>query len=66
MNTGRHKKGRPAGAMTTRRRQVLDALADAAEGGERVTWARIARRCGLYDYRAARRIARDLEAMGRL
>jgi hypothetical protein len=47
--------------MTHRRRQVLEHL---CERDTPPTWAEIARRCGLYDYRAAKRIARDLKKMG--
>ena len=50
--------------MTTRRRQVFDHLAKLASNGERVTMAELARRCGLYDYRDARRIVKDLRQMG--
>lgn len=57
-------RGRPSGQMTHRRRQVLEAFADAAANGERVSWASLARRCGLYDYRDARRIAGELQRMG--
>lgn len=54
---------RPANCMTHRRRQVLEEIMDAAAHGEQITLARLARRCGLYDYRHARRIKRDLERM---
>jgi hypothetical protein len=47
--------------MTHRRQQVLEHL---RQRGKPPTWAEIARRCGLYDYREARRIARDLKNMG--
>jgi len=57
-------RGRPAGRMTHRRQQVLAELIDAAAQGERVGWARLARRCGLYSFRDAQRIARDLKNMG--
>jgi len=60
----RKARGRPSGQMTHRRRQVLEAFADAAAHGERISWAALARRCGLYDYREARRIACDLRALG--
>jgi hypothetical protein len=59
------QRGRPAGQMTHRRRQVLEALTQAACEGERITMATLARRCGLCDYREAARIARDLRKMGR-
>lgn len=57
-------RGRPRLTMTHRRRQVLDELTELALNGSRVTTAELARRCGLYDYRDARRIIRDLKIMG--
>jgi hypothetical protein len=51
---------RKAGTMTTRRKQVLAELQTAAEQGQRISLARLARRCGLYDYRDARRIVGDI------
>lgn len=57
-------RGRPAGQMTTRRRQVLEQMTEAALSGERLTLARLARRCALYDYREARRIVADLRKLG--
>ena len=59
-------RGRPKLVMTRRRQQVLAHLADRVADGERVTLASVARRCGLYDYRHARRIVNDLRAMGAL
>lgn len=59
-------RGRPSGQMTHRRRQVLEEYIDAAQCGERISLAQIARRCGLYDYREARRIVSDLKGMGEL
>lgn len=53
-------RGRPAGQMTHRRRQVLAEYQAMAARGERVRLAELARRCGLYDYRDARRILNDL------
>lgn len=50
--------------MTHRRRQVLAELTEAMANGERITLARIARRCGLYDYREARRVVSDLKRLG--
>lgn len=50
--------------MTRRRKQILYALEDCANNGQRVRLAELARRCGLYDYRDARRIIRDLRVMG--
>lgn len=58
------KRGRPAGTMTHRRRQVLAEITVAAEEGNVPTLARLARRCGLYDYREARRIVADLRKLG--
>jgi hypothetical protein len=58
------RTGRPSGQMTQRRRQVLEAYADAAADGQRISWAALARRCGLYDYRDAKRIASELQRMG--
>jgi hypothetical protein len=43
---------------------VLAEIADAVANGERVTLASLARRCGLYDYREARRVMADLRKMG--
>lgn len=59
-------RGRPPGQMTHRRRQILAEYARAANRGESPTLAQLARRCGLYDYREARRIMKDLERMGAL
>lgn len=57
-------RGRPPGQMTHRRRQILAEYADAARRGEPLSLAQIARRCGLYDYREARRIVSDLKRLG--
>lgn len=54
---------RPANLMTHCRRKVLEEITEAAAHGEHISLARLARRCGLYDYRHARRIKRDLERM---
>lgn len=59
-------RGRPSGTMTHRRQQVLESYADAAANGERISWAELARRCGLHGYSDARRIIRDLERIGKL
>lgn len=56
-------RGRPAGLMTHRRQQVLQQITTLAENGERVSLARLARSCGLYDYREARRIVHDLNKL---
>lgn len=58
------QRGRPALTMTHRRRQVLEHYAGKAEDGQRISLSELARRCGLYDYRDARRIIRDLERIG--
>lgn len=55
---------RPAGAMTRRRQQVLAHHQEAAMRGERISLARLARTCGLYDYRDAKRILNDLRKIG--
>ena len=55
-------KGRPRNAMTQRRQQVLAVI---VASDTVPSWSEIARRCGLHDYRSARRIAHDLERMGR-
>lgn len=60
----RLRKGRKPGVMTARRKQVLEAMTEAAASGERIGVMRLARKCGLYDYRDARRIVRDLRRMG--
>ena len=57
-------RGRPAHEMTHRRKQVLLALADEAAHGKAIRWVIVARRCGLYSFRDAQRIARDLKNMG--
>lgn len=57
-------RGRPSGQMTHRRRQVLEEYIGAARAGEPISLARLARRCGLYDYREARRIVSDLRKIG--
>ena len=56
-------KGRKPGQMTHHRQKVLEEIAEAAKRGESITLARLARQCGLYDYREARRIKKDLERM---
>jgi predicted transcriptional regulator len=47
--------------MTHRRRQVLAEIIRAAENGERMNLSAIARRCGFYDYRNARKVVDDLK-----
>ena len=58
------RRGRPPLAMTPRRCQMIDELNRLIDDGERVTMAELAKRCGLYDYRDARRIIRDLRKIG--
>jgi DNA-binding IclR family transcriptional regulator len=43
---------------------MFEQLADCAANGERVSLAELARRCGLYDYRHARRLVKSLKEMG--
>ena len=62
----KNNRGRKPLQMTHRRKQVLQEIADGMANGEVVTFASIARRCGLYDYRHARRIMNDLRAMGKV
>jgi predicted transcriptional regulator len=57
-------RGRPKLTMTRRRRQILLELADLTASGQKVRLAELARRCGLCDYREARRILKDLKRMG--
>lgn len=59
-------RGRPAWRMTHRRQQVMTEIAAAALLGEQISLAHLARACGLYDYREARRIVADLRKMGRV
>lgn len=59
-------RGRPANQMTHRRQQVLERYQAAAHDGERISLARMARECGIADYRNARRTLRDLKRMGAL
>ena len=50
--------------MTRRRRQVLEAYVEAVANGEPIQMTRLARECGMSDYRHARRIVGDLRKMG--
>lgn len=61
---GKALRGRPAGSMTHRRKQVLDEYRAMAMRGEAVRWAELARRCGLWSYNDARRIVDDLKRIG--
>jgi len=56
-------RGRPAGQMTHRRRQVLSEYRAMAERGERIRLAELARRCGIADYRNAKRIMREMREL---
>lgn len=49
--------------MTKRRRQIFDAYCDLAFHRRPVSYAELARRCGLFSYRDARRIVSDLRRM---
>ena len=60
------KPGPKPTTMTRRRLQVLEAYVDAVQQGEVPTLAGLARRCGFYDFRAARRVLVDLRRMGRV
>lgn len=59
-------RGRPANQMTHRRQQVLERYQACAQSGESISLARMARECGLYDFRDARRIVGELRKMGEL
>lgn len=58
--------GRPPLQMTRRRLDVLHEYSQAIEAGERISLAELARRCGLWSYRDARRMLDDLKRMGRI
>ncbi len=60
----RSVRGRPALELTPLRAEVLAELNRSFSKGERLTLAELARRCRQYDYRDARRVVRDLKAMG--
>lgn len=57
-------RGRPKLEMTLRREQVLAAYEADAREGACPSLSRLARRCGLYDYRNVKRVLRDLRDMG--
>lgn len=59
-------RGRPPGLMTRRRKQVLAAYVEAAAEGMVPRWTELARRCGIYDYRNAKRIVKELKQLGRI
>lgn len=54
------------GRLTSNRKRVLAEYAAMIAAGERVSWAELARRCGLHSYRDARRTISDLERFGRI
>lgn len=56
-------RGRPANVMTQRRKQVLEAYSEQAASGVPVRLAELARRCGISDYRNAKRVVADLRRM---
>lgn len=58
------RKGRPRGEMTPKRTQVRDCIQHYRSRGVYVSLSRIARECGLTDYRNARRIVTDLQQIG--
>lgn len=64
-----HKKalrGRPFGMTPLRQRVLAEIEASVADGGEAPSLRTLARRCGLYDFRDARRAVRALKRLGRL
>lgn len=52
--------------MTRRRREILAAHQAMVADGAHVSVSRLARICGLYDYRDAKRILADLRRLGAL
>lgn len=61
-----NKRGRPRLTMTKRRQQVLEHFVDMSTDGRPPTLGQLVRRCGLYDRSSAKRILRDLKAMGEM
>lgn len=57
-------RGRPAGKLTIRRRQVLDYAMRCEAKGEGVVLGKLMRTVGLCDRSAAKRILKDLRGMG--
>lgn len=57
------RRGRPPGLLTDRRKQMLSAIINGAAEGKPINFTRLANQCGLYDYRHARRIVKDLRRM---
>lgn len=58
------KRGRPAGKLTIRRRQVLDFIQRRTEQGRAPTLGEVVRCCGLHDRSSAKRVMKDLREMG--
>ena len=56
-------RGRPSGQMTHNRQRIFEEYVAASLRGNPPTLAELARRCGLHDYRDARRIVSDLRKM---
>lgn len=58
------KRGRPTGTMTHNRRAVLHAMAEASQRGEKIGLMELARRCGLYSYKEAKRTVTAIRRYG--
>lgn len=59
-------RGRPRLQMTRLRQRVLEAYSLKLAQGYYPTHAELSRDCGLYSYRDARRVLKDLRMMGQL
>ncbi len=57
-------RGRPAGRMTPLRKKALALMAEEARAGGFISYAKVARKLGLTDYRNARRVVNDLRKLG--
>lgn len=55
------RRGRIAGRLTLHRRRALEEIERAAMAGKKITLSELARRINVHDYRAAKRIMRDIE-----
>jgi hypothetical protein len=66
MNLCDIKRGRPAGRLTIRRRQVLDYAMRCEAKGEALVLGKLIRTVGLHDRTVAKRILNDLKKMGLL
>lgn len=64
--SGTITRGRPAGRMTIRRRQVLEFALRCEAKGEKVILGKLIRTIGLHDRSSALRILKDLREMGLL